>query len=247
MKTPGPWGFWLTVAFGMCIFGTFVLVQSVVVLVFAVVNGSITDLEAIEALALNGLVLSVATLVSLPFEVALCGVFAWLRQGVSVSDYLGLRWVSWKAVLLGWVCVVALGVAYDGLSRLLGRSDVPEFMINAYRTAGFAPLLWLAIVLGAPLAEEIFFRGFLFKGFESSPLGGIGAVLLTALSWAIIHLQYDPYDIGAIFLLGILLGVFRWKTGSILPALLMHVLQNLVATIQVACLVSDQKLAPSLL
>ena len=230
-----PWGFWLTVVFGVCIFGSYVMAQSAVVIVAALVEGTITNPKALEALAMNGLVLSICLVVGTPVVVGLSALFAWLRPGMSVRYYLGLTRASWKTIALGLISVVLLGLTYDWVSTAAGRPDIPEFMVNAYRTAGFAPLLWVAVILGAPLAEEIFFRGFLFKGLERSPIGGWGAILLTSLSWALIHLQYDLFDIGSIFALGLLLGVFRLKTGSILPPLAMHLLQNLVATIQVAC------------
>jgi membrane protease YdiL (CAAX protease family) len=229
-----PWGFWWTVAFGSCIVGAYILVQSLVVLVAAFLQGQLTNPQAIEAVAYNGDVLSICIVVSLPVALGLCVLFAWMRRGVGVADYLGLRRCSWKTTLLGLICVVALGLSYDSISTLLGRVEAPEFMLKVYRTAMYPPLLWIAIVGGAPLSEEIFFRGFLFKGLEASPVGAAGAILLTAMGWAVIHLQYELFDILFIFLLGILLGVARWWSGSIVPPLLMHMLQNLVATVQVA-------------
>ena len=239
-EAPRPWGFWLTVAFGLCIFGSYVIAQSLVVIVAALVGGNIANPKAVEALASNGLVISICMVVGVPFIVGFSVLFAWLRRGVPVSEYLGFTRASWKSIVLGLVSVVALGFAYDWISTAMGRHEVPEFMLKAYSTAGFTPLLWVAVIIGAPLAEEIFFRGFLFKGFERSPIGGVGTVILTSLSWALIHLQYDPYDIFSIFLLGLLLGTVRLKTGSLVPALLMHMLQNLLATIQVAFLVAEQ-------
>jgi membrane protease YdiL (CAAX protease family) len=50
--------------------------------------------------------------------------------------------------------------------------------------------------------------------------------------WAAIHLQYDAYGIGMIFVCGILLGYARMRTGSVLLCMVMHAFMNLVATIQ---------------
>jgi len=41
------------------------------------------------------------------------------------------------------------------------------------------------------LFEELFFRGFLFRGLSSSFMGPVGAVLVTSALWALIHTQYD--------------------------------------------------------
>jgi membrane protease YdiL (CAAX protease family) len=93
------------------------------------------------------------------------------------------------------------------------------------------------VVVLAPLNEELFFRGFLFAGISRSRLGGAGAILLTALLWAVIHIQYDWYGVSNIFVIGLLLGYARWKTDSIVPPILMHGLMNLLTTIQVATLI----------
>jgi hypothetical protein len=56
---------------------------------------------------------------------------------------------------------------------------------------------------------------------------------MTAALWAGIHFQYDWYGVLTILLGGLLFGYARWRTGSILPGLVMHALMNLAATIQV--------------
>ena len=78
------------------------------------------------------------------------------------------------------------------------------------------------------------FRGFLFQGLMCSRLGPTGAVLLTSLLWAVIHLQYGPVEITFIFLLGVVLGCIRLKTGSIWTPFLVHAVSNLIATVEVA-------------
>jgi len=109
--------------------------------------------------------------------------------------------------------------------------------VRVYQTAGFPLLLWLAVVVAAPLAEETLFRGFLFKGILHSRLGGAGAVVLTALIWAVIHQQYDLYGVATVFAAGLLLGYARLSTNSIYAGLLMHALMNLIATIEVATVI----------
>jgi hypothetical protein len=110
-------------------------------------------------------------------------------------------------------------------------------MVQTYQTAGIPPLLWLAVVVAAPLGEETLFRGFLFKGILHSRLGGAGAIVLTALIWAVLHRQYDLFDMANVFAAGLLFGYARLLTNSIYPCLLMHALMNLIATIQVATVI----------
>ena len=130
--------------------------------------------------------------------------------------------------------MVALSFAADALTMLLGRPVIPEFMIDAYQTAGFVPLLWVALVVMAPVFEEIFFRGFIFPGIRNSRLGVTGAIVLTSLAWAACHVQYDLYHMTVIFGMGIVLGVARWRTESVYPPMATHAALNLVATVQVA-------------
>jgi membrane protease YdiL (CAAX protease family) len=92
----------------------------------------------------------------------------------------------------------------------------------------------VAIVVGAPIFEEIAFRGFLFKGLAASRLRWFGATIITSLLWAGIHLQYDWYEVSVIFVLGLVLGSARAMTNSTLLTIWLHCLVNILATIQVA-------------
>lgn len=234
---PGPWGFWLTLAFGGFIVMADVAVQTVIVLVAAGTQGALNDPHAVEALAYNGFVLSMATLISLPVTVGLAVLFAFIRPGIRVVDYLGLKPATWKPTVLALLSALAVGLAWDLAGRWAGRPELPEFMSKAYQSAGFVPLLWIAVIIGAPVGEEMFFRGFLLSGIAKSRVGGLGAVVITSLAWAAIHVQYDLFDISYIFCLGLVIGWFRLRTGSLWPPILMHMLVNLIATIQVALLV----------
>jgi hypothetical protein len=122
----------------------------------------------------------------------------------------------------------------DLLTWVLGKPIVPEVMLEAYRTSVWPILLWVAVVICAPWGEELFFRGFLFKGWLHSPLGGWGTIFLTSLIWAAIHLQYDLYGVATIFVGGLLLGYARLRSGSLYPSILMHTLMNVLAMGQTA-------------
>ena len=91
----------------------------------------------------------------------------------------------------------------------------------------------------APLFEEIFFRGFLFRGIANSWLGAPGAIVITAAVWALIHLQYSWTDIGMIFLLGLFLGYARYRTGSTTLTVLLHALWNTASTAYVLIVMQE--------
>jgi len=236
-QKPAPWGFWATIGFSCIIGVVYVLVQTIVVLLFIFVarlqDEHLDIFKVADSLKSNGFCLAIATSLSAPFSIGLTVLFVKIHKQITIKEYFCLHTVGWKE-LGKWVFAVVLFVAcHDILTFLLGRPILPEFMISAYKTAYFMPLLWLALVIVAPLVEEIFFRGFLFKGIESSRMGPAGAVIITSLAWSVMHVQYDIYSIASLFLGGLLLGLARLKTHSIFPPIAMHILQNIIATIEV--------------
>ena len=238
-----PWGFWATLGFSLVIAAGFLVastVTAVIILLAAMALGQ-EDLAHGVRDGSSGLFLALATWTSAPVGVALIWLFAWLRRGLPVKEYLALKRVRGRHLARWLVLLLCFGVVSDLTTWLMGRPLVPEVMLTLYRSAGFPPLLWLAVVVGAPLVEELFFRGFVFKGLLHSFLGGTGAVLVTAIVWASIHLQYDWHGMTVIFLAGLLLGYARLKTNSIYPCFLMHALMNLLATVQVIVVVHAQR------
>jgi hypothetical protein len=93
-------------------------------------------------------------------------------------------------------------------------------------------LMWLTLVIAAPVGEEALFRGFLYRGWAQSPGAVVPAIVVISAAWAIIHTQYDWFGIVQIFLIGLLLGWVRWRSGSTLLTMLLHGLINAWATIQ---------------
>lgn len=157
-------------------------------------------------------------------------------KGGSIREYLALRWPGWKP-LLAWLGVVALLAAgYDLAARLLGRPLVPTVMLEAWQTADWRAPFLVALLAGAPAIEETLFRGFFFTGLAESRLGPTLAIVLPAVLWSLLHLQYDAFDLSFVLLGGLALGLARWKSGSLLPCLLAHGVINLVATLEMAAI-----------
>ena len=115
----------------------------------------------------NGTLLAISTLTTAIISAPLCVLCASLKPGHSVKDYLGLRAVpAWRTVR--WLAPhILICVASDTLTWSLGRQVIPDFMLNAMTSTTFEPLLWIAVIVGAPLFEEFFFRGFLLPAFET--------------------------------------------------------------------------------
>jgi membrane protease YdiL (CAAX protease family) len=231
-----PWGVWATLGWGLFVMIAFFIFQGFVYMGFAAVeavkNPGLSIDAMVKSIGMNGFFIVVATLVTTPLCIGLVGLLVRLRKGPTVKQYLGLNTVA-SRTMFTWLGILTLfALISDLLARLLGRQIVPEFMVNVYETAYFVPLLWVAFIVAAPLFEEVFFRGFLFEGFQHSKLGPIGTVLSTSLAWTVLHVQYGAYELSTIFALGIVFGVARLQSRSVYPPLAMHSLFNLFAMVQ---------------
>ncbi|MCY4058931.1 MAG: CPBP family intramembrane metalloprotease [Gammaproteobacteria bacterium] len=227
-----PWGLWATAGLGLAVLLAFVVLQAIPAVPFMAENP-----EAIEDLQTDAGYVATATLVSsLGCTLIILALVA-IRKGATPSGYLALRWPGWRP-LLTWVFVAALVVAaLDVITHLLGREVVAEWWMALYATVKEPLFIGFATVVAAPLFEEAFFRGFLFSGLSRSKLGAAGTIIVTAALWTVIHLQYGAYEVGQIFVLGLLLGVARHRTNSLVVPFTIHAAINLAANIQVAYLI----------
>ena len=85
-------------------------------------------------------------------------------------------------------------------------------------------LLIFTVVILAPIGEEILFRGFLQKYLENAWGDITRAILFSSLFFATIH--FNPYWMIQIYFLGVLLGYLAWKTDSVIPCIIFHVIIN---------------------
>jgi len=236
------WEPWATAGFGLVVGIVFLVTQMLVVGIFATVkivtDSILSPSQIVEYLiSATGLVLALATIASAIVGVGLVILIVKLRRSATVVEYLGLRLITRKTVLVLLAITAGLITLSDSLSVILGR-PVPDFLTDAYRTSVWPALLWVAIIIFAPLFEEAFFRGFLFVGFRQSRIGAAGTIGLTAFIWTLLHIQYGVYELATTFVLGIVLGIVRLKTGSLCSSLLIHAFWNLVAMVELALYVN---------
>lgn len=184
----------------------------------------------------DGVAITLVIFVSTPVQVALLVLFA-QRKGGLATDYLGWIWPRRSEVTFGIAITVVVIVVTNIVSWLLGRGLVTQFQSDIYRTAaanGWLPmlLLWFAVVVATPIGEETLFRGFLFRGWLRTPRDVWPVIILSALLFALIHVQYDWYVTGQVFVFGVLFGWMRWATGSTLLTMLLHGVINLEGMIE---------------
>lgn len=145
-----------------------------------------------------------------------------------VGQYLALRWPSVRQAALGVAAFTVFMIAQGLLARWLEASSDTKFMldlVSSARAAHAMPLVVGAVVIAAPISEELAFRGFLYRTLELK-FGGVAAIVLTALGWAALHVQYSLTAISVIFAGGLLFGAIRRYSGSLYLTMIMHALWN---------------------
>lgn len=121
-------------------------------------------------------------------------------------------------VLLPYNAVV-LGLARDAVEQ-----DLKPFTRVLRSDVGW--LFALGVGIGAPLAEELLFRGFLLGALSRTYLGFFGAALVTTLAWTALHAGYSGFGLVEVFIAGLLFCWVLWRTGSLWVPIFCHALYN---------------------
>ena len=125
----------------------------------------------------------------------------------------------------GALAAYGLLTRLPGLDRLQPESNVPTTLFDQRSVVPFTVVLVLVV---APLAEEMFFRGFIFRGFQGR-LGLWGAALASGVLFSLIHLSIGlivPFTI-----IGFLFAVLAGRTGSLWNAIIVHAMFNFVGVV----------------
>ncbi|CAM4111908.1 CPBP family intramembrane glutamic endopeptidase [Pseudoalteromonas byunsanensis] len=180
---------------------------------------------AVENKASDAWVVSIATFAS--FLVCSTLIFILVRFGTKdFLQYLAIK-ASSTPDLVKWLGVTALFLLVShSIMYAMDKPFADDYAVSLYTSADALWLLLIAVIIIAPLFEELFFRGYLFHGFSRSFLRPAGAVVLTSLLWGMVHPQYELYLVAIIFCQGIMLCLARMHTNSILTCVLMHALIN---------------------
>lgn len=148
-----------------------------------------------------------------------------------VSDYLAIRSFSWQMGLgfIGlWIIYL---IATQALMYSLDK-DPSAFVDDLYYSTPFKGLLILSMVVVVPIYEELIFRGVIWSAWREQ-MSGIGGVwlasIITSVLFAVIHLQYDLTEMSVILGLALLMSYGRYKSGSLLLPIMIHVLNNGIA------------------
>jgi membrane protease YdiL (CAAX protease family) len=178
-----------------------------------------------------GLVIS-ATLVQ---DAALIIAAVWFAsmwtKGLTPASF-GLRRVA-IGPAAGWT--VAAFIAFWILTAIyisaVGEPDQQELTRDLREEESLSALIGYGVLLAfvAPLAEELFFRGFVF-GVLREKIGTVWGVLATGVVFGLVHVAGSPIEtVGVLIILGSLLCVLYLKTGSLLPCIALHAINNSIS------------------
>jgi membrane protease YdiL (CAAX protease family) len=153
-------------------------------------------------------------------------VFAVRPLRWSAPTYLGLVRPHGHFVFytLVWSVLPVLLVATHSMQFDLG--ELHPHGLDRARIMNELILNSVLLVIAAPVAEEIIFRGFLYRGLSESRLGVVGAIVVTALIWTLLHYGKSTAGMIDTMLCGLAWGWLRWHTGSTWPAIACHVAYN---------------------
>lgn len=205
--------------------GYFVLAQIVpavlVGLVLAFAGGGVQNLQA-RLIEFLWVVTGLGVLVSVGM-VALSRKLGWLDAGPAGPD------APWK--VFAWSLGAAIACPLGAQAISLFQTEVLQvqmqeqpIIVEAAKTAGLG--FWLAIVVGAPLGEELFFRRW-FYGITRKPLGVWFAFLASGLAFAIVHGNFSAFA-AYLWIAGCCTLAYE-RSGSIWGAIFVHFVNNAIA------------------
>lgn len=180
----------------------------------------------------NGTVVSVSIMIGGVLLVALIVMLIRLKGG-NWQRYLALNPFS-VAVGVGMLGILLIFmIGSQALTYWLDKSPL-VFVDPLYQSVSSVWLLVFAMVIVAPLYEELVFRGILWSAiteqFVASPSqelrGAIIASIVTSVIFAVIHLQYGVYEISTIVVLALIFCYARIKSSSLLLPMLLHIVNN---------------------
>lgn len=150
----------------------------------------------------------------------LMGAYLWK------AGYISKQKKTWSPVSSSYLIYSAIAIVTSGtvISVLMEQMKwIPNIMEQSFDIlqSGWGGILAISII--GPVLEELLFRGAITKALLQQ-YRPTKAILLSALFFGVFHI--NPSQILPAFLIGILFAWTYYKTGSLLPCILMHILNN---------------------
>ncbi len=180
----------------------------------------------------DGTVVSLSILIGCVLLVAISMLIIRLKGG-SLRRYLALKPFSLSAGIGMLGLLLIFMIASQALTYVLDMAPL-VFVDPLYQSVSSVWLLVFAMVVVAPIYEEVIFRGILWSAIAeqftapsySANHGAIVASIVTSLIFAVIHVQYGIYEISTIVVLALIFCYVRIKSGSLLLPIVLHIVNN---------------------
>jgi membrane protease YdiL (CAAX protease family) len=159
-------------------------------------------------------------LIATAIVIASMGKIPW-REGLR---HLGLRrfersaWLYMAASVGVYLVFAAVYVALVGEPE---QEDIAEAF-------GSVPFQILLVAIAAPISEEIFFRGMVFGGMRQR-MPQLLAAGVSAVIFGLLHAFSGISAVPPLIVFGFILALLYEKTGSVVPGILLHMLNNSAA------------------
>lgn len=142
------------------------------------------------------------------------------------AGYISTKKTTWSPVSASYLICSVLAIITCGfvVAALMSKMDwIPNIMEETFDIlqSGWAGILTIAII--GPVFEELLFRGAITKVLLQQ-YNPTKAILISALLFGVFHI--NPAQILPAFLIGILLSWTYYRTASLIPCILMHILNN---------------------
>lgn len=151
------------------------------------------------------------------------------REGVKLNSAHFGKIGGALCALLVTVGTLAASFCADAVTAVMPK--MPEYLeeIMKSMTQGTLWVNLLSVSVFAPLFEEWLCRGQVLRGLLSHGVKPVWAIVLSAVFFAVIHL--NPWQAVPAFILGCLFGYVYYRTGSLFLTMLMHCVNNTSAVI----------------
>jgi hypothetical protein len=229
VRPPRTWDFMETLFVALLADGAFMLTSSIALMVLLITYegaGSLSPAQ-LRSLWMQGNWQGVAILIGCPPAIAVVWI-AVRMAGRDFAEYLALNWPSAGEVVRAFA-IMAMLLMVEALARSYAGANAGTAHYRIVNGAGGLLILLIGGCIAAPIMEEFVVRGFMFRGWSESFVGPIGAIVLTSAVWALNHTQYGWFDRSCIFVSGLALGHFRWRTNSTWLPVMVHSATNISA------------------
>jgi membrane protease YdiL (CAAX protease family) len=133
--------------------------------------------------------------------------------------------------IAGLTSLIAASLIALVVTRFTGPLSSAAGDVGLNQTGIVLVLFVLLAMFGAPIVEEIAFRGMLYGALAKAHINEHLVVIITALVFALFH--FEPKRFFILFVIGIILGEIRRRTGSTSAAIVAHVVNNAPAAIYI--------------